>query len=485
MIDEYAPTLFAQKVRELTNFLVRIPEIAYLFWMLLSGLLFAPTVNSAESTTYDFSPSGERHATQRVLVAVEMRGELKVQAEGGKVDRLPLEGTGKLDYDEKLLQATADPWLRRSVRYYRQAEAHIKVGKGINTPKFDEPNRLICVQVDQQSALIYSPLGPLTREQLELLDVQANSLVLPSVLPDRPVRVGDQWRLDDRKLAPLVGLDVITKSSVRATLAEVDGGTALIELAGQIAGGAGGVSSEIKLRAKCNFDLRRKQITWFAASIAEQRAIGHAEPGLDVTARVRVALAPTADSPQLSDRLLAELPLEPSPGCELLKFESGKAHVRLVHDRRWHVMMDRHDLVVLRFVDQGDLVAQCNVSPLPDLEAGKQLPLEAFQADVQRSLGEHFGQIVEASQWEAEDGKRILRIVAAGMASDVPIQWTYYHVSNSQGRRAAIAFTLASKLVERFAEADQTLIGTFGFLPRPKPTEAPASREAEIAQSPE
>ena len=58
------------------------------------------------------------------------------------------------------------------------------------------------------------------------------------------------------------------------------------------------------------------------------------------------------------------------------------------------------------------------------------------------------------------------------MASEIPIQWVYYHISDDQGRRAALAFTFESKLVERFAEADRTLVETFQFTPRRQPTEA-------------
>ena len=48
--------------------------------------------------------------------------------------------------------------------------------------------------------------------------------------------------------------------------------------------------------------------------------------------------------------------------------------------------------VVLRFVDSGDLLAQCNISDLTPLPTGKQVGLEAFQQDVRRAIGERFEQ---------------------------------------------------------------------------------------------
>jgi hypothetical protein len=135
-------------------------------------------------------------------------------------------------------------------------------------------------------------------------------------------------------------------------------------------------------------------------------------------------------------------------------------------------MLDRPDLCVLRCVDRGDLLAQCNISPLPDLAPGQHLSLEEFQAEVLRSLSERSGQIIEANQSDGEGGLRVLRVVAAGNVAEIPIQWVYYHLSSEKGRRVSLAFTLESKLVERFAEADRTLVDTFEFTPRPEPQEA-------------
>jgi hypothetical protein len=100
------------------------------------------------------------------------------------------------------------------------------------------------------------------------------------------------------------------------------------------------------------------------------------------------------------------------------------------------------------------------------------MSLEEFQADIQRALGQSFGQFLEATQNTRDDGRRVLRVVVSGTASEVSIQWVYYHLSDATGRRAALAFTLEGKLVERFAENDRTLADTFEFLRRPEPTEA-------------
>ena len=227
-----------------------------------------------------------------------------------------------------------------------------------------------------------------------------------------------------------------------------------------------GVSSDIQLRGKCNFDLKTRCITWLALSITENRAASHVEPGFEVVARLRMALAPVSVRPELAEAAIRELPLDSTTGTTLLALPATQGGFELLHGRDWRMMADRHDVTILRLIQNGDLVAQCNASRLPDLPAGQQVQLEAFQADIQRALGKSFAEFREASQETTSDGLRVLRVVASGLASDVTIQWTYYHIADGEGRQVAMVFTMDSRLVEQFAAADRTLVSTFQFTHR-------------------
>jgi len=427
--------------------------------------------------TYKLGSHLDAGACRRVQAVLEVRGELRLNADGRELDTLPLEVEGRFIYDERILQATDDPWQRRAARRYQEASAKIKAGDGLVNRGLAPDHRLIVATVDGTDSSLFSPHGPLCREELDLIDIQGNSLLVEGVLPTAPVKIGDTWQPDDRKLARLFGWAVVTQSGVTARLANVQDRVALIEITGRLDGAVGGVSTEIEFNAKCNFDLDRHLLTWFAASLREKRSIGHAEPGFEVTARLRLAMQPSTVPLDLSEETLAGIVLEPDSGADLLSFESAYASYRLIHDRRWRSMIDRHDLSVFRLVDRGDLIAQCNITELPDVEPGRHLSLEEFQGEIQQKLGEHFGQVVEASQAAGEGGSRVLRVVVSGTASEIPIQWIYYHISSREGRRAAIAFTFESELAERFAEADRTLVETFEFLPRPEPEEARNTRD--------
>lgn len=130
-------------------------------------------------------------------------------------------------------------------------------------------------------------------------------------------------------------------------------------------------------------------------------------------------------------------------------------------------MNDAGEVLTMRYVDRGELVAQCNVSAPPDIEPGKQPTLAAFQKEIQNGLDKNFGQFVQASESVNSVGHVIYRVVAEGKVSDLPIQWRYYLVADDQGRQAVFAFTLESELAAQLGDADQELIASLEFADRP------------------
>ena len=84
---------------------------------------------------------------------------------------------------------------------------------------------------------------------------------------------------------------------------------------------------------------------------------------------------------------------------------------------------------------------------------------------IRQALGEQFRQFTAVDDRTREDGVRLLRVEATGVASELPIVWIYYHLSNDQGQRASLVFTVESDLLERFAAADAVLVESMGFRP--------------------
>ena len=121
--------------------------------------------------------------------------------------------------------------------------------------------------------------------------------------------------------------------------------------------------------------------------------------------------------------------------------------------------------MVFRQLSRGELIAQCNVSKLPKIKTGKALTLNQFEKDIRETLGKNFGSFVEAHETTSERGYLIYRVKAIGTASSLPVQWIYYLLSDSTGRRLALVFTMERDQVKHFNNADEDWIRSLEFLP--------------------
>jgi hypothetical protein len=446
----------------------RFPSALLSRFLTALTLLFAR--NAWAERSHDLRPTVKPSDTVRVEAQLEVGGDVKL-ADEGRPRTLKMTVSATLEYDEKTVAVHAAEKNRgRSVRHYHQARATIKIDNGSLEPELRHDRRTIVADDTDGRVTIFSPTGPLTRDELDLVDLPATSLLLDRLLPQRPVPVGERWRHDDSLLAELLGLDAVSQSDVQSQLKEVTGDRARLELSGHVLGAVGGVATEIEVKAKYRFDFNQHRITGLGLLIKEKRAIGLVNTGLDVVAKLQLALAPAEGDGELSDSALAQLPLDPRPEFLALECEAPSKKFRIYHNRNWHLMTDAGELLALRYLDRGELIAQCNISSLADAEPGKQPSLTTFQRDLERSLGESFERFVSASEATNSLGHRIYRVVAEGRVSELPIQWHYFRIADRDGHLAVFAFTVESDLVERLDDADELLSSTIAFAASPKNT---------------
>ena len=423
-----------------------------------------PAEAARAKRTYRLRSGRKLGDTDRIVALLEVGGELKEVVED-KVQGAKMGVKCNFSYDEKTLEVpTGSVDRSRSARYYDKLDTVIKVEDKVIKPALRPQRRLIGVEIEPPKMALFSPHGTLTRDELDLIDVLANTLLLDRLLPEEPVAIGETWKHSKELMVALLGLDAAGQSDVQSVLKEVTDTVARMELSGRVEGALGGVSTEIELKAKYRFDLKSKRIDWLGLLVKEQRSIGHVKRGVDAVARLQVQISPKASSPRLTDAALENLSLRPTAGLSQLSHASAESGWQVTHDRHWYVIGDHRDLTILRRIDRGELIAQCNVSTLPKLAPGKQVSLTEFQEDVQKALGKSFGEFVEAGQWANEADYRVYRVVVRGKVSELPIQWNYYLVADEHGYQVAFAFTVEHKLVERFDKADDELIRSFRFL---------------------
>jgi hypothetical protein len=413
----------------------------------------------------------------QVKFQMEVGGQLKMVREG-QVKQTPMKVDGQSVYRERLLSAADGSRVSRSVRKYDSAQGSLTIERRELTPELSAAHRLIVASVGKDAQILFCPNGLLTRDELDLIDVPCSTLLVNRLLPGKAVKLGDTWRHQPEDLALLLGLDAVSQADVESVLSQLEDGAAEMALAGTIAGAIGGVATDIELKAKYRFNAAAGRIDWLAMLIKENRSVGHAAPGVDVVAKLQLQIEPLAGASDLTDAALADVALEPAPELSRLAYLSPSGELSLAVHRGWQVVNEDGQVAVFRLVERGDMLAQCNVTRLPAVTAGKKLTLAEFQADVRKALGSNFRQFAEATELTSGADYHVLRVVAQGLVSELPIEWRYYHVTDRSGRRAALAFTISQQFTDRFGDNDQELAFGLRLL---EPTAAKATTAAKPA----
>ena len=174
--------------------------------------------------------------------------------------------------------------------------------------------------------------------------------------------------------------------------------------------------------------------------------------------------------------MIGAVAFEPNAAQLLVVSDSSDWHTRCFHDRSWHLFRRDKSVAVLRLVEHGSFVAQCNMSPIPAAAAGPAVSLERFVSDIQRTLGKNVASIESTERIKTGDNRSIFRVVAAGKSRDIPVRWIYFLIAAPDGRQMTMVFTVEATLVGKLGDRDIRLAGALEFLPTgPEPTRSGTS----------
>jgi hypothetical protein len=446
------------------------------FCAIVTTLLAAICIASASAAgeAIDLSPRVRRGDLTKVSVQLEAGGHTLVRAEsadgrtGGPQQRLPMSVSAKLQYFERrFADANTDkaPGKKLAARHYEVAEAVIKVEQGGVAPQLQEDRRLVMVEFGPVRPTLYCPQGPLSREQLDLIDTVGNSCVMDELLPTRPVADGEAWRAEETVVAALLTLDTVAVCEVQSVLEGFNANFAKVRLAGTVHGTSDGAATEQEVRGVYLYDRRAGRVTRLNLAVREKRSIGGATPGLEAVAKLQITVESADKVPELADDKIAPVTRSVRTPARDLVFEASTMGFRLQHDRNWFITSKLRENVTMRRVDGSKLVAQCTFALLPPKSAGRQTTLEEFQKDVAYSLGKSYGQLVSTKQWQNTHGHYCFEVVVRGTVEQVPVEWHHYLVARESGHRVSAAVTIEGPAVARVAGADRALIDRLELFP--------------------
>jgi hypothetical protein len=426
--------------------------------------------------TYSLIDRKDATDLARVKAQLEVSGTAKMAAEGQEKTST-IKVSASLVYDERRMPAQGDS--RLSLRHYDRAEAVLRVDQGEFRPRLRPARQLVGVVVKANRAVLYSPTGALTREELDLVDIPGNTAVLPQLLPAEPLAIGESWKVDHDALAMFLGIDAVSASDVACKLWQVTPGRiARVRFSGHVNGAVHGVATEIQLKGRFDYDLAARRFTEFEMTVDEDRGISPIGPGLKVTCELKLQIDGIASSQHVTADRAARLAENAPPSDPFLYFHWQSTGYHLSLSRLWHIVDERPHLLVLRLIERGELVAQCNISPGQPAAAsalkksGEKTPppaarpktLQEYTEQVRKALDKNFGKLVSTGQGTTAAGTKFFHVVADGQVQEVPVRWVYYLLYDDAGRHAGLVFTFEQKLASKFGTAGEKLIDQFRFV---------------------
>lgn len=449
---------------------------------LFSIQLAASFAEAADKSEIKEEPNDSRVFT--ISARLDVAG--KVFPQPGPKNALKLQVAGQFGYAERRLAGTGrDAEAFRTVRRYDEAKAQIEVGDQPSQRALREAARLIVAHGQRDGIQAFSPSVPLTPDEVDLLHLPGDNLSALALLPETTVEPGDTWKLPDWAIQVLTSLEALEKGAVSCRFESVKNGSARIEFNGEATGAVLGASANIKVEGHLLYDMEQKYIKRLELAQTETRDVGTISPGLDVIAKIVLTRTPVEQPRHLTDKEIAELPLEPNPATLLLMFDAPDWAVRLYPERNWHLFHKTSTVAVFRLLEKGSLIAQCNLRRLDPAEPGKHLPEDQFQTDIERTLGKNFRQFLQSDKIQTRDGLFVLRVVASGAiekkndknaVESIPMQWIYYLVAHPDGRQMAFVFTVEPDRLEILKSRDMSLISSLEFLsPRARTSALPGA----------
>ena len=414
-------------------------------------------------------------------VVVELKGEGLFKAgpetkegEPGKADAVKaraIQVETRLEFVEKALAVGKDGAATKAVRRVERAGAAIN-GEVRATSATIRPEvaTLVAAMRDGQ-VVVVSPGGPLTRAELEVVQGPGDPLALAALLPAAAVGTGESWTVGNDAARSLGGYDSLDDNALKATLEALDDARAVVRLKGDVRGSYLGGPGTISIDGSFAFDRKAGRVESLDVARAESRRPGPVEAGLEIRSTLKMTRRAVATPSELSDANLSGVPTEVDADRELLLFRSPDGKYQVVHDRDWHIDWDSEKQTVLKRLDRGRFVAQCNLSAGPNAGKGRHEDPARLRDDIKAAVGARFVALVgEGVVDGAPAGGYRYKLSVQAREGKADVLWYYYLIAGPQGDQVLAIFTLGLDQRERFGDQDLRLIGSFEWLgPSAKP----------------
>jgi hypothetical protein len=431
-------------------------------WRVLGtmGLLLA-AAPLGRAQTYNLAETSQVGECFKIQLDLKLSGEMRVRKDDKTVP-LKLEASAVHEYPERIQVVAREGWVEKTVRLYETAKATIAVGDEHGERTLRPERRLFVAQRHKDQALVYSPAGPLTREELDLTAGHFDSSAVTGILPGKDVAVGDTWKVPANVVQALCNFEGLTEHNLTGKLDSVSGDTATFSLSGTASGIDVGALAKLKIEAVGKFDLKVKRLVALEWKQKDERDQGPVSPATVVEATTTLKRQPMEQPAALSDVALVSVPADWEPPAPMtqLEYREPQGRYALVYPRHWHVTAQVKDQLVMRLMDRGDFVAQVTLTPWKKAEKGKHVTPDEFKQAMNSTAGWEPEKELQAGEVPSDSGHWVYRYSASGQMDGVNAVQNFYLIATPEGEQMIVVFTMTPKQVDKLGARDLSLIGS-------------------------
>ncbi|MEM9940286.1 MAG: hypothetical protein AAF939_01775 [Planctomycetota bacterium] len=426
-------------------------------------VLFLLSNVSSATEKYDLRADFSTQTQQRISTNFEHKGDVVVIAEDEEnpIKFLPYAFSAKSNYYQRMTGTT------QAIRYFDKASGKIRLGGGKTAPSLGESNRYVIARLKKEQGYrveMASITDMLSPAELEIVDQPADPLTISKLLFKKSVQEGQSWKPDNLALAKFLGVREVKKSSVKLTAKKMNANSARVYISGTVDADVYDVESFMKISGLFVVDRKQNVLTTMKLTIEENRKPGQIEPGFEGKVSMDMRITSEASSAKLSDESLAKISSQ-NKIKQRIKLESQAIGYRLQFDPRWKVIASDEEAALLRLMDRGQLLAQCNFVILPQRSRNQLISLEDYKQQVQRiAESDDNAEMKTANSRVSPTGNRVSQVVVRGIEQGLPIQWIYYHIGNSDGRQLTLVFTMDAEVADRVAGFANRIVDEFDFI---------------------
>lgn len=431
------------------------------------GLLFL--VLSATAVRADGVALGEEVKPGdcfRYEIGLVVEGKLKVQRDG-KIEDLPVRATAKHIFAERTETPDAAGGVGMAVRQYENATSASETAGEKSERSLAAERRLIVAKRNNQGSLHYSPAGPLTREELELVAEHFDTLCLPALLPGQELNPGQSWAVRAEAVQHACLFEGLIKHALVGKLVEVKDGVASFTIEGTAEGIEYGAHARLTIAAQGTFDVATKRITKLTWEQYDQRDLGPASPATEIKATVTIQRAVLPEEPkELNADARQAIPASdatiPAAMTQLRYLDSnGRFHFR--YGRDWHVVGRTRDHLVLRLLDKGDFTAQATLTTWKKSASGQHSSPDEFKRVLAQLPNWQPEKILVDAEQPHSDGHWLYRLTAAGQQDGIAVVQSFYLLAGPTGDQVAITVVARQEKSAALGTRDLELVKSIAF----------------------